>query len=400
LSTIQKKSNPKSIALVVNQNEIFYRLRMPWIRLLKEHGYKVYAVVASGAWNDRIEAGGAEFVEWKLNRSGRNPFSEIGSVLGLTRILRNIKPDIVQNFHTKPNIYAPIAAKLARVPMTISTVTGLGYTFVERPGISGQITKRLNLGMYAFSNRMAKEVAFQNPDDMQLLLSSRGIPKNKGRFIAGGSGVDVSEYKPGTRESEASQEIRKSLGIAADAFIVMFVGRLQLDKGLIEFVEAARQLKHRRSEISFVMVGAPDPGNKRSLSESMLNQWNSEGDVIFTGRREDIPDLMTIANTVAAPTFYREGLPRTLLEAAATGLPLIGTDMPGVREAIMHGTNGTLIQPKNSTALADAVVELADDREKAERYGKESLNRAINEFDHRRVIGEYIKMYEELWSQS
>jgi glycosyltransferase involved in cell wall biosynthesis len=393
-----RKQKPTSIALVVNQNEIFYRLRMPWIRLLRENGYKVYAVVASGAWNEKIEEGGAEFVEWKLSRSGRNPLSELGSVLGLTRILRRIKPDIVQNFHTKPNIYAPIAAKLAGVPVSVSTVTGLGYTFVERSGMTSSIGRRMNLRMYSIANAIAKQVAFQNPDDMALLRESGGISKSKGVFISGGSGVDVTEYSPGIRDSVEAVYLRKSLGISQDAFVVMFVGRLQLDKGLVEFVEAARLLKKKRSDIVFVMVGAPDPGNKRSVSESVLGQWKSEGDVVFTGRREDVPNLMAMANTVAAPTFYREGLPRTLLEAAATGLPLIGTDMPGVREAITHDMNGVLIPTKDSGALASAVEDLADNSDKARRYGEVSLYRAKNEFDYRRVIGEYLKLYEELWS--
>ena len=397
---MQNKGKPTSIALVVNQNEIFYRLRMPWIKLLRENGYDVFAVVASGAWNDRIEAGGAKYVEWKLSRSGRNPLAEVGSVLGLTKIFRRIKPDIVQNFHTKPNIYAPIAAKLAGVPLTISTVTGLGYTFVDRPGFRAKIANRLNLGMYSFSNRLAREIAFQNPDDMELLKASGGLSRSKGRLIPGGSGVDVTEYNPGIRNSEESQKIRQSLGIASNAFVSMFVGRLQLDKGLVEFVEAARQLKNKRNDIVFVMVGAPDPGNKRSVPELTLAQWKSEGNVIFTGRREDVPQLMTIANVITTPTFYREGLPRTLLEAAATGLPLIGTDMPGVREAIANGVNGILIPTRDSTALASAVEELADDPDKAQRYGNESLNRANNEFDYRRVVGEYLKMYELLWNQS
>jgi glycosyltransferase involved in cell wall biosynthesis len=371
---------------------------MPWIRFLREHGYEVYAVVASGDWNDRIEAGGATFVEWKLSRSGRNPLAEVGSILGLSRILRKIKPDIVQNFHTKPNIYAPIAAKLAGVPVTVSTVTGLGYTFVDRRGLKNRLERRMNLGMYKFANRMADEVAFQNPDDMELLKARGGLAKSRGRFITGGSGVDVSEYHPGTRNTAESAELRNSLGITEDAFVAMFVGRLQLDKGLVEFVEAARILKQKRQDIVFVMVGAPDPGNKRSLSESLLTQWKSEGDVVFPGRREDVPKLMAAANTITTPTFYREGLPRTLLEAAATGLPLIGSDMPGVREAINHGVNGMLIPPKDSAALARAVEELADDPEKAERYGRESLKRAQNEFDHNRVVGEYQKMYDELWN--
>jgi glycosyltransferase involved in cell wall biosynthesis len=132
----------------------------------------------------------------------------------------------------------------------------------------------------------------------------------------------------------------------------------------------------------------------------VLAEWKDRNDLVFTGRREDVPDLMAMANTVTTPTFYREGLPRTLLEAAATGLPLIGTDMPGVREAIANGINGILIPTRDSTALENAVEELADDPSKAQRYGEASLSRAINEYDHRRVVGEYMKMYEELWNRT
>jgi len=371
---------------------------MPWIKLLREHGYIVYAVTTKGHWSKQIESAGATLMEWELSRSGRNPITELKSILGLAHILRRIKPDIVQNFHTKPNIYAPIAAKLAGVPITISTVTGLGYTFVERPGLAARFAKRLTLAMYSFANRLADEVTFQNIDDMKLLKKECGLSKSKGRFISGGSGVELSEYHPDTHNSTKSKALRRSLGIPENDFVVMFVGRLQLDKGLVEFVEAAQKIKRKRRDITFVMVGATDPGNMRSLPESKLTQWKSEGQVIFTGRREDVPDLMAMSNTITTPTFYSEGLPRTLLEAAATGLPLIGTDMPGVREAISDGLNGTLIPPRNSEALVEAIEELADDPRKSTRYGEFSLKRAINEFDYRQVVTEYIRMYNEYWS--
>jgi len=370
---------------------------MPWINILREHGYTVYAVTTDGHWSKQIISGGATLIEWNLSRSGRNPFAELRSILGLARILRKIRPDIVQNFHTKPNIYAPLAAKLAGVPITISTVTGLGYTFVERPGLANKFAKVLTLAMYSFANRLANEVTFQNNDDMRLLKRRNALSMTKGRFIRGGSGVELSKYHPGTQDSARSKELRQSLGIAESDFVAMFVGRLQLDKGLVEFVEAARKIKKKRSDIAFVMVGAPDPGNIRSLPESRLLQWKSEGNVIFTGRREDVPDLMAMANTITTPTFYSEGLPRTLLEAAATGLPLIGTDMPGVREAITDGLNGILIPPRNSEALIEAIEELADDPKKSAEYGALSLKRAINEFDHRRVVTEYLKMYNDHW---
>ena len=373
---------------------------MPWIKFLKNNGFDVFAIVPSGAWNKHIEASGAKLVKWELSRSGRNPIQEIGSILGLARILRQIKPDIVHNFHTKPNIYAPIASKLAGIRLTVSTVTGLGYTFVERPGFASKLTQRINMGLYSISNRIANEITFQNPDDMALLRTRNALPRKKGQMIAGGSGIDVTEYHPNMRDSAASLKLRQCLGIPEGAYVAMFVGRLQLDKGLLEFVEAARSIRQKRKDIFFVMVGAPDPGNKRSINDSILNKWKSQGDVIFTGRREDVPNLMAMADTITAPTFYREGLPRTLLEAAATGLPLIGTDMPGVREAIKDGSNGILIPIQDSNALADSIEELADDPVKSRRYGAVSLKRAKEEFDHKLVIGKYITMYNTLWSKT
>ena len=372
---------------------------MPWVRMLKENEFNVFAIVPNGNWNDRIEAGGAKHIAWKLSRSNRNPFSEIGSILSLTKILRQLKPDVVQNFHTKPNIYAPIASKLAGVQLTISTITGLGYTFVDRKGSGAKLGKILNLGMYSLSNRLADEVTFQNPDDMRLLRKHLGLPKSKGRLISGGSGVDITEYHPNKRESGQSIKIRRSLGIPKDSFVAMFVGRLQLDKGLIEFIDAAHIIKKKRKDITFVVVGAPDPGNKRSVTNAMLNQWKSEENAIFTGRSEDVPSLMAMSNTIITPTFYREGIPRTLLEAAATGLPLIGTDMPGVREVIRHDKNGILIPTRDSKALANAVETLANNPIKSKTYGAASLSRAINEFNHRKVIGDYISMYQEIWDR-
>jgi glycosyltransferase involved in cell wall biosynthesis len=386
----------RKIALVANQNEIFFRLRMPWIKLLQQNGYEVFAVVPSGDWDEQIKSSGATLVDWRLSRSGRNLFSEARSIWGLSRIFRRLNVDIVQNFHTKPNVYAPIAARLAGVPICVSTVTGLGYTFVERSGYGKKIAQTVNLKLLSIANRMATEVMFQNPDDLDLLRTNGAIQDNKGAFYPGGSGIDVDDYNPNIRDSEQSKNIREELGISHDAFVALFVGRLQLDKGLVEFIEAAKLIREKRSDIAMVMVGAPDPGNKRSISEEQFNQWKNEGHAILTGRREDVPALMAAANTVVTPTFYREGLPRTLLEAAATGLPLIGTDMPGVREAIDDGKNGILIPTKDPVSLADAIVRLADDTQLASTMGDASLERAKNEFDHRKVVGKYLELYDSL----
>ena len=399
MDTRSGNKNSRIIALVANQNEIFFRLRMPWVRFLLEQGYKVHAVVPDGVWTDQIKESGAIFHDWKLSRSGRNPFNEFFSVFGLAMILRRIRPDIVQNFHTKPNIYAPIATKLAGSPVTVSTVTGLGYTFVERTGLKSKFARRFNLLLYSIANRLASEIAFQNPDDLNMLREANCLPGEKGRLLAGGSGVDISEYSPFSQNSEKSLELRKTLGISPDTFVALFLGRLQLDKGLEDFVEAARISNRDNKNISWVMVGAPDPGNLRSVTENVLEMWKNEGNVIFPGRREDVPAIMAASNVVITPTFYREGIPRTLLEASATGLPLIGTDMPGVREVITNGENGYLVPLHSPERIAGAVEELAVDPTKAERFGRVSLKRARDIYDHTKVLSSYVEMYEGLLKQ-
>jgi len=387
----------KKIVLIANQNEIFYRLRMPWVKFLIKNNFEVFAITPKGKWIKNIESAGAKHIIWEINRSSLNPFGAILSIFSLYKILRQIKPDIAQNFHTKPNIIAPLAGKLARVKVNVSTITGLGYAFVDRNNINGKVIQYLATKLYKFANKISDKVFFQNLDDLNLLTRKKAINPQKSVFIEGGSGVDLNDYLPNNKQLNRSnyESFKKELGIPEKNFVSIFVGRLQYDKGIKEFVEAAKNLNYKKN-LSFIVVGTLDHGNKKSIEQSKLNEWKKEKNIIFTGRREDVPRLLSIADVFVSPSYYREGVPRTLLEASATGLPLIGTNMPGIRDVVINNENGLIIDIKNKDDISNAILNLSKNKKKCEDFGIKSLKFAKKKYDYKIVLNEYIKFYNSL----
>tara|TARA_Y100001970_G_scaffold28522_2_gene34972 strand:- start:2101 stop:3297 length:1197 start_codon:yes stop_codon:yes gene_type:complete len=387
----------KKIVLIANQNEIFYRLRMPWVKFLIKNNYEVFAVTPKGKWTKKIESYGATHISWEINRSSLNPFGAILSIFSLYKILRNIKPDIVQNFHTKPNIIAPIAGKLARVKINVSTITGLGYAFVDRNNIKGKVIQYVATKSYKFANKISDKVFFQNQDDLNLLTIKKAIDPKKAIFIEGGSGVDLNDYFPNNKSQNKLnyKSFRKELGIPEKNFVSIFVGRLQYDKGIKEFIEAGKKLNSKKN-LSFIVVGELDHGNKKSIEKSKLNEWKKEKNIIFTGRREDVPRLLSISDVFVSPSYYREGVPRTLLEASATGLPLIGTNMPGIRDVVINNKNGLIIDIKNKDDISNAILNLSKNKKKCEDFGNMSLKFAKKKYDYKIVLNEYNKFYNSL----
>jgi N,N'-diacetylbacillosaminyl-diphospho-undecaprenol alpha-1,3-N-acetylgalactosaminyltransferase len=396
----QPSGLPSRIALVANQDEILYRFRMPIVRELVGRGVEVFAITPPGAYIDRIEANGAKFIPWHVSRSGRNPIAELASIARLAGILRTTRPGIVQSFHAKPNIYAPIAARIARVPVVVESVTGLGYVFTDGGGTGRAALKRLMFLLYRLSGALSSKVTFQNTDDIEILRTGHGIVSRKTQFIPGGSGVELDVFNPDAFSDDQRREMRASCGIDPEAPVVLMVGRLLLDKGVREFAEAARLVKSTWPEVMFVLVGPRDTGNRRVVPQELLDEWSGDGTLLYLGQREDVPALMAMSDIVAAPSYYREGVPRVLLEAAAMAKGLIATDMPGLRDVVSHGENGILIPPRDAGSLARAVMELLRDKDLRSQYGLASLERARKEFDSRKVVVAYVDLYESLWALS
>jgi glycosyltransferase involved in cell wall biosynthesis len=313
---------------------------------------------------------------------GRNPLlTEVGTLLTLSRLYAALEPDLVHHITIKPVIYGGLAARRRRVPAVVHTVPGLGHVFVA-DGWASTIRREAIKGAYrlAFAHPRAK-VIFENPDDLQDFARWRLITRAQGVVIKG-AGVDLHRFKP---RDEPGREPH-----------VVLASRLLWFKGVGEFVEAARRVKPSHPQARFVLVGSGDPGNPATVPDDQLRRWTDEGIVEWWGPRADMPELLAGAAIVCLPSFYREGVPRVLIEAAACGRPIVTTDMPGCREIVRDGENGLLVPVRDARALADAISRLLDQPELRETMGQRGRQIAQNEFGIDLVIAQTIDVYRDL----
>ena len=353
-----------------------YRFRLPVMRELLRRGHRVYAVSPPGEHADRFTEEGIEVVHYPILRQSLNPFKELRTLRALAGVLRGLDPEIVHSFTHKPNIYGALCAPRHR----IQTVTGLGSFFVDG-GTKSLLVRRLIETLYRWTARKSDRVIFQNSDDMRYFLE-RGIVKEERARLVRSSGIDTEHFRP----MEPPKALRRIAGIDGEAKpVVLMIARVIQDKGVREYLEAARRLKDRAH---FLYIGESDPGNKGAFHPD----W---GVVKHLGFRENVQEWIALSDLVVLPS-YREGVPRTLLEAAAMGKALVATDVPGCREVVRPGSNGLLVPPRDAEALAEAMGELLADDAKRERLENESRRIAVEEFDVRRVVEAYLSIYEEL----
>ncbi|WP_020568346.1 glycosyltransferase family 4 protein [Neolewinella persica] len=326
-----------TLALVANSAWNLYNFRRGLIDALQAEGYRVLLVAPDGPERKKLEATGAKFVPLaNLRRKGLNPLRDLKLVMELYRIYRQEEVKGALHFTIKPTIYGSFAARRAGI-RNVCTLTGLGYTF-----LSGRKTNRLVRMLYRQALGSADAVFFHNPDDLSLFLEDGLTPKDKS-FVVAGSGLQLSEYPYTTYENAIPGRC-------------LFVGRLLTDKGIREFVAAARLAKIRNPNLTFHILGPFDPGNPAGISADELETWTREGVVEYDGVATDIRPHLTRSSVVVLPS-YREGCPRVLLEAAAMGRAMIGTDVAGVREVVLDGENGWLVPTKNVEKLADAMLD-------------------------------------------
>ena len=388
---------PESVAITTNSDERLYRFRAPVVRALVERGVRVYAVAPPGEYAGEIEAMGAEFVPWRLSRGGVNPFAEVASVASLARIYRRLRPDVAQHFTIKPNVYGAVAAKLAGVPVVVAGVTGLGYAFAPGVGRRRRALRAAAGGLYRLTAALCDGLTFQTAHDADLLFGGSGRFRRKAMVIPGGSGVDLAVFSANAISALARGEMRDTLGIPEGAPVVTMASRLLHDKGVREFVDAARIVRARRPDAVFVLAGEADPGNQASVTERDIAAWRESGDVVLPGHVTDVPRLLAVSDVVALPS-YHEGVPRSLIEAAAMGRAIVATDIPGAKAVVEDGVNGTLVPPRDAAALASAIGTLLVDEELRERYGDAGRRKAEGEFDERAVASRYVAEYARLWA--
>lgn len=373
------------VMIVSNTTWNIYNFRMNLADTLRDRGFQVVAVGVADGYEENIRQLGYEWAEWKFTRRSMNPFSELGAVNNLRRVYRQHRPDIVQHFTIKPVWYGTIAARLARVPAVINSITGLPYIMTSRSdGGLGGLAKRASMTLYAKCCMGPKRRAlFQNPDDVAML--AKYAPQiADDPIMLPGSGVDLERFAHTAPPELKERKIR-----------IVCVARLIREKGVFDLVEAARIIGESRNDVEFLFCGSPDHGNRSSVDAETFEQWKRQPNLIFPGHVEDVPTELRASDIVVLPS-YREGTPRSLLEAAAIGRPIVSTQVPGCRETVDDGVTGFLVPPRSPVELAEAITKLIDDPDLRAQLGRAGRKKAESKFDERFVIERTLEVYSDL----
>lgn len=336
----------------------------------------------AGGFGQKLVAEGLCWEPIPMDRRSLNPLRELIFLWQLVRLLRREKPEIIHSFTIKCAVYGSLAARLAGVPARVNAVAGMGYVFISdspkarllRPLV--RVLLKLALG-----GRNARLI-LQNPDDVALFRQARLVDPDHVRLIPG-SGVDCERFSPAPETVSVGRPR------------VVLPARLLWDKGLAEYVEAARLLRARGVPVDLLLAGDPDPGNPAAVPEPVVRGWVSEGLLQWLGHVDDMPTLFRSVQIVALPS-YREGLPKGLIEAGASGCALITTDVPGCREVVAHEVDGLLVPVKDGVALADAIERLVRDPALRHTLGAAAREKAVAQFDERIVVARTLDVYAEL----
>jgi glycosyltransferase involved in cell wall biosynthesis len=359
------------VLIIAGLAESLLNFRGPLIRAILSAGHQVYACApeCDDECKKRLFAAGVKFSPIPMSRTGLNPLEDMYTVLAIHKLCKKHGPDMVLAYTIKPIVYGLLAARMAGVSQRFALITGLGYAFTdENSGVVRKFINRLAKGLYKIGLQGCEGVFFQNPDDCALFKSLQLLPKTTPVTIVNGSGVDTAFFS-----NHALPVVPSFLMIA----------RLLADKGVREYVNAAQAVKLRYPDVKFKLLGPLDP-NPSSISQSELNSWIKSGVIEYCGVASDVRPLIAAASVYVLPS-YREGTPRTVLEAMAQGRPIITTDAPGCKETVMNGKNGILIPIRDSVALAEAMMFLIENPEELAAMGCVSRQIAVEKYDVHKV---------------
>ncbi|MFZ2889150.1 glycosyltransferase family 4 protein [Sulfuricurvum sp.] len=348
--------------------------RLPVMQELVRQGHMVYAICPSGEISESFSKHGITHIPYEIERSSLNPVQEIRAIRNIYKAITPLKLDILHTFTAKPNIYGTIAGRLAKVPRIINLVEGLGSFYLENDFKSRAIRTLIEL-LYTRIFKLSDTVMFVNQDDPTYLISKKIINPEK-IFIIKGVGIDTNEWKPLPKENEWIR--------------VTMIARALKHKGVLEFIEAAKILTKKFPKVTFQYVGSPDEGNPFSVTEAFMQEQSS---IHYFGHQTNIRHILSQSDIFVLPSFYREGLPRTSMEAASMGLPIVTTDVVGCRETVDNGVNGLIVPPKDSLALAEAIEHLLKDENLRKKMGKESRLKAVREFDIVTIVEKHLEVY-------
>jgi glycosyltransferase involved in cell wall biosynthesis len=374
----------RRILFVVNADWFFVSHRLQLARALRDHGYEVAVCAGRSDASRQIQAEGFEFFPLPIDRGGTHPVRDARTFTSLLQLYRRYRPSLVHHVTIKPVLYGSLAARAANVPAVVNAISGLGYVFIPRA--EDRLQNRALRGTLRAAYRVAlsgkrTRVIFQNTEDLETFVTQKLVSRHVSRLIRG-SGVDLEHFAPQP--------------FPEGPFLALMPSRLLWDKGVGEFVEAARTLRARHPAARFVLVGRLDFGNPAAVPAAQVDAWLAEGVIEWWPERSrsEMPSVYGQAHVVVLPS-YREGLPLALAEAAATGRAVVTTDVPGCRDTVLHGQTGWAVKPRSAAALAEALdrcITTAD----LKRIGAAGRQLAETRFGLDQVIDSTLAAYTEI----
>jgi glycosyltransferase involved in cell wall biosynthesis len=364
------------VAIVLNTSWNIYNFRMNFVKTLLNKGFEVHTIAPHDTYTHYLEEAGCIHHDVKMDSRGVNPIKDTALFFELLSIYRKLKPDVILHFTIKPNVYGTLAASILKIP-TINNVCGLGTVFLKDNLIS-----LIAMSLYKIAFRFPKKVFFQNSDDLNLFIERKLISKESADLVPG-SGIDLSRFTP--------MEFNRNKD-----FTFLLISRLITDKGILEYIQAIENLKQKGLKARFQLLGAKDPEHQRGIELSVIDSWIKAGTVEYLGTTDDVRSFIQKADCIVLPS-YREGTPRTLLEAASSSKPIIATDVPGCHHVLEDNHNGLLCKLKSAEDLAEKMEKMSGlDDETLRQFGKNGRKKIEDQFDEQLVIKKYLVELESI----
>jgi len=375
------RETPLKLLFLVTEDWYFASHRLQLARAARDAGAEVVVMTHFTHLHPILVKEGLKVIPWQLSRRSLNPLRELNAFFQVMKVYRRERPDLLHHIALKPIIYGGCAARLLGGIPSVNAIAGMGHVFMS-PTWQMRLLRLVLLALLrlALGNENARAV-FQNEENRAFLLRE-GVARLHTTDIIRGTGVNVKQFFPHPEPSGSP--------------VVLLASRMLWEKGIGEFVEAARKLRERNVRARLVLVGKPDPENPGSITETQLHAWASSGLVEWWGHQDDMVKILTEANIVCLPSYYGEGVPRVLIEAAACGRAIVATDAPGCRDIVRNGQNGLLVPLHNSEALAQALETLISDPALRSHLGACGREIAVREFSEETVLAQMMAIYQRL----
>ncbi len=371
------------LLLVGNDADYFFMHRLPLARALHGAGYDLHVAIPHLASDARVRAELYPVHRIPLSRGSTNAFRDLRTFVALSSLYRSLRPDLIHHVTLKPTLYGGVAARLCRIGRVVNSVTGLGFAFMSQTRRAALLRSALVPLLRYGCRRPGVRMLFENHEDLETYVELAICDRRASRILAS-SGITPDCFRNPERDPTAD-------------VTVVTVSRMLWDKGIAELVEAARLVRAQRPNVRFVLVGGSDP-NPTSIPEPTIRGWQKEGTIEWLGFRNDVPEILSRAHVFCLPS-YREGLPRSLMEAAAAGLPAVASDVPGCRDVVEHRVTGLLVPPRDPEALATALLSLVEDPALRQTMGAAAQARARGRYTVDLVVRSTEDVYLDLFRE-